>query len=120
MARARSFTVYLAGTDDSRNYRRCDYSGSTALVVGNERYGISRPWYEADFERVGVPMLGLADSLNVAISAPILLAEARARRKAGDRRALIASGVGLREALPLLTGMGSSTRRLRGCCEPIG
>lgn len=79
--KARSFMVYLADTDDSRNYRTCDYDGRTAFVVGNERYGISRPWYEAGFERVGVPMLGVADSLNVAISASVLLCEARAQKE---------------------------------------
>lgn len=75
------FKVYLADTDDSRNYRGCDYRGRTAFVVGNERYGIPKPWYEAGFDRVGVPMLGLADSLNVAISASVLLYEARAQKE---------------------------------------
>jgi RNA methyltransferase, TrmH family len=78
--RGRQFTVYLADTDQGANYRSCDYGGRTALVVGSERYGISRPWYLAGFGRVGIPMLGAADSLNVAISASILLYEARARK----------------------------------------
>ncbi len=73
------FTVYLADTDDSRNYRGCYYAGRTALVVGSERYGISSPWYAAGFGRIGIPMLGSADSLNVAISAAVLLYEARAQ-----------------------------------------
>jgi tRNA G18 (ribose-2'-O)-methylase SpoU len=79
--RTRSFTVYLADPEDSRNYRTCDFSGRTAIVVGNERYGISRPWYEVGFERIGIPMLGLADSLNVAISASVLIYEARAQKE---------------------------------------
>lgn len=73
------FTVYLADTDDSVNYRQVDYGGRTAIVVGSERYGISKPWYEHGFQCVGVPMLGHADSLNVSVSASILLYEARAR-----------------------------------------
>lgn len=74
------FTVHLADTDESVNYRALDYSGRTALVVGSERYGITRPWYEHGFARVGVPMLGYADSLNVSVSASILLYEARAHK----------------------------------------
>lgn len=74
------FTVYLADTSDSENYRQLDYSGGTAIVVGSERYGISRPWYEHGFARVGVPMLGRADSLNVSVSASVLLYEARAHK----------------------------------------
>ena len=73
-------TVYLADTDDSVSYREADYSGRTALVVGSERYGISPAWHQPGFSRIGIPMLGVADSLNVAISASVLLYEARARK----------------------------------------
>lgn len=74
------FTVYLADTDESVNYRQMNYQGRTAIVVGSERYGISNPWYEHGFQCVGVPMLGHADSLNVSVSASILLYEARAHK----------------------------------------
>lgn len=74
------FTVHIADTDGSVNYRKADYSGRTALVVGSERYGVSRPWYDAGFGRVGIPMLGTADSLNVSVSASVLLYQARARK----------------------------------------
>jgi TrmH family RNA methyltransferase len=73
-------TVYLADTEQSVSYRAADYGGRTALVVGSERYGISPAWYQAGFRRIGIPMLGSADSLNVAISASVLLYEARARK----------------------------------------
>ena len=76
----RGFTVYLADTDHARHYRHVDYSGRTAIVLGNERYGISKPWYGHGFGAVYVPMLGAADSLNVSISASVLLYEARARK----------------------------------------
>ena len=72
--------VYLADTEQSVSYRAADYGGRTALVVGSERYGISPAWYQAGFSRIGIPMLGSADSLNVAISASVLLYEARARK----------------------------------------
>jgi len=75
-----SVTVYLADTDQSSNYRDCDYSGRTALVVGSERYGIGAAWHDGGFARIGIPMLGSADSLNVAVCASVLLYEARARK----------------------------------------
>jgi TrmH family RNA methyltransferase len=74
------FSVYLADTDEARNYRSADYRGRVAFVVGSERYGISRDWYRPGFERVALPMLGRADSLNVSVSASILLYEARAQQ----------------------------------------
>ncbi len=76
----RQFTVYLATTGkDAQPYRDVAFPARTALVVGNERYGISRPWLEHGFRQVTVPMLGAADSLNVSVCASILLYEARAR-----------------------------------------
>jgi tRNA G18 (ribose-2'-O)-methylase SpoU len=74
------FRVLLADTDEAVHYRAADYSGRVALVVGSERYGISKPWYAHGFARVAVPMLGAADSLNVSVSASVLLYEARARQ----------------------------------------
>lgn len=74
------FTVYLADTKESLGYRQADYRGRTAIVVGSERYGISPPWYDEGFGRIGIPMLGSADSLNVSVSASVLLYEARARK----------------------------------------
>jgi tRNA G18 (ribose-2'-O)-methylase SpoU len=78
--RTNQCTVYLADTDESMNYRLADYRGRTALVVGSERYGVSAPWHDAGFQRIGIPMLGAADSLNVSVSASVLLYEARARK----------------------------------------
>ncbi|MBA3278411.1 MAG: hypothetical protein H0U22_06780 [Geodermatophilaceae bacterium] len=72
------FTVYLADTASAVDYREADYGGRVAIVVSSERYGISRPWYERGYGAVCIPMLGRSDSLNVSISASILLYEARA------------------------------------------
>jgi TrmH family RNA methyltransferase len=79
--RARGFTVHLATTGErARDYGEVPFRGRTALVVGNERYGISRPWFRYGFDEVTVPMQGRADSLNVSVSASILLYEIRRRQ----------------------------------------
>lgn len=79
--RMRGFDVYLADTAGATNYRSYRYRGRrTAFVLGAERYGIPKAWYDPDFRRVFVPMLGSADSLNVSISAAVLLYEARAQQ----------------------------------------
>ncbi len=79
--RSHHVNIYLADTDDAKNYRSFDYSKTrTAFVLGAERYGIPKPWYTAGHERVFIPMLGAADSLNVSISAAVFLFEARAQK----------------------------------------
>ncbi len=54
-----------------------------ALVVGNERQGIGADLEGACARRVRVPMRGMAESLNVSVTAAILLAAATSGR-AGD------------------------------------
>jgi tRNA G18 (ribose-2'-O)-methylase SpoU len=77
--RERDFTVYLATPDAGTPYHAVDFAERTAIVVGNERSGISRPWLHRGFAATSVPMLGVADSLNVSVCASILLYAARAR-----------------------------------------
>jgi TrmH family RNA methyltransferase len=80
--RAQGFAVHLATTGrDARDYSSVPFRGRTAIVVGNERYGISQPWFTYGFAEVTVPMLGRADSLNVSVSASILLYEIRRRQR---------------------------------------
>lgn len=85
--REQRFQVLLAqAPEDARSgvaamgYRDVDWMGRTALVVGNERYGISAAWQGHDFDQVTLPMLGRVNSLNVAVAASVLLYEARARQ----------------------------------------
>lgn len=79
------FTVYLADTESAVDYREADYRGRVAIVVGSERFGISRPWYERGYGGIFIPMLGRSDSLNVSISASVLLYQARAAQGANGR-----------------------------------
>ncbi len=72
--------VHLVAPGGGGHYRQLDVRGRTALVFGSERFGLSPAWTEQGFRRVAIPMLGAADSLNVAAAAAILLYEARARK----------------------------------------
>jgi len=73
--------VHLADPEASGSYRVTQYRGRpTAFVVGSEGGGLSEKWHQQGFGKVSIPMLGQADSLNVALSAGILLFEARAHK----------------------------------------
>lgn len=56
-------------------------AGPTAIVLGSEAHGLSQAWKDAaaagriDLETVHLPMLGLADSLNVSATAAVLAYE---------------------------------------------
>jgi TrmH family RNA methyltransferase len=80
--RRHRFAVHLADPGATGSYRVPEYRGGpTAFVVGSEGNGLDRRWHEQGFDAVSIPMLGRADSLNVALSAGILLFEARARKE---------------------------------------
>jgi tRNA (guanosine-2'-O-)-methyltransferase len=68
-----------------------------AIVLGNERDGISDELFAACSRRVRVPMRGFVESLNVSVSAAILLAAATVSRRGDltepDRRRLFARGL---------------------------
>lgn len=68
-----------------------------ALVLGNERDGISEELSRACSRRVKVPMRGFSESLNVSVTAAILLAFATTNRTGdlpeADRRRLYARGL---------------------------
>jgi TrmH family RNA methyltransferase len=79
--RQHEFEVHLADPAATGSYRVPEYRGRTAFVVGSEGEGLHKSWHEHGFKKVSIPMLGQADSLNVALSAGILLFEARARKE---------------------------------------
>jgi TrmH family RNA methyltransferase len=71
-----------------REYTAIDFRLPTAIVVGAEHAGLSSPWITPTHLPVRIPMLGQADSLNVANAATILLYEA-VRQRRSDQRSVI-------------------------------
>lgn len=70
------FTVYLADTRASLFYYEEQFGGNAAIIVGSERYGISREWYDLKHKLIAIPMRGKCDSLNVGVAATVLCYEA--------------------------------------------
>ncbi len=58
-----------------------NYLQATAFAMGTESKGLSSEWMNAAEERIKIPMLGQIDSMNVSVSAGILLYEAVRQRK---------------------------------------
>lgn len=74
--RKNKFVTYLADTRATKTYYQHDYDKHTAIVMGSERYGITKEWYNQNCELLSIPMLGNCDSLNVAIAATVIVYEA--------------------------------------------
>ncbi|MEW5852892.1 MAG: RNA methyltransferase [Myxococcota bacterium] len=76
--------VVAATPEASVRYTDADLTGAVALVVGAEAEGLDEAWRKSASTRVAIPMRGVADSLNVSVTAALLLFEAvRQRERAG-------------------------------------
>ncbi len=78
--RVAGLRVVAARVDAERLYTDIDLTGPLALVLGAEADGLTDGWARDDIEAARLPMLGVADSLNVSVSAAILAYEARRQR----------------------------------------
>jgi TrmH family RNA methyltransferase len=77
---AAGLRVLAARVDATITYTEADMRGPLAIVLGSEADGLTGAWADQGVVPVRLPMLGLADSLNVSIAAAVLLYEARRQR----------------------------------------
>jgi len=73
--------ILTAQLQDSHLYYDQDMTQPTAIVMGTEATGLTNQWREAADAHIRIPMLGRLDSLNVSVSAAILMYEAIRQRK---------------------------------------
>lgn len=77
----RGIQILTAQLQDSHLYYETPMTGPTAIVMGTESTGLTQQWREAATAHIRIPMLGRLDSLNVSVSAAILLFEAVRQRQ---------------------------------------
>ena len=76
----RKIQILTAQLQDSRLYYDADMRKGTAIVMGTEATGLTDMWRQVATSHIRIPMLGRLDSLNVSVSAAILLFEAVRQR----------------------------------------
>lgn len=81
--RRERFQLFAARVSTERSYTAVDYRGATAIVLGGEATGLSDVWRGQDVVDVSIPMQGSVDSLNVSVTAGILLYEVIRQRTGG-------------------------------------
>lgn len=81
---ASGIRIITARVDGATPYTEAALTGPVAIVLGSEAEGLADAWVGDDVQAVRLPMHGIADSLNVSVTAAVLLYEARRQR---DRHA---------------------------------
>ncbi len=67
-----------------KNYTQVDFMSPTVLIMGSEEDGISPEYLKLCDDRVMIPMMGKIASLNVSVSAGVLMYEV-VRQRASDK-----------------------------------
>ena len=78
---ARGVRTVVTTPAAERCYTDHDLTGALALVLGNEQFGLDAGWLRGGPDAVSIPMLGRADSINVAMAGAALLFEALRQRR---------------------------------------
>jgi len=73
-------TIYCAALSASKAYTSVDFKKATAIVVGTEAKGLTSVWLDKADDNIVIPMAGEIDSMNVSVSAAILIFEAKRQR----------------------------------------
>lgn len=81
--KAKGIKIFTAQLQDSSLYYDTDLRQPSAIIMGTESSGLTNIWREAADSHIRIPMLGRLDSLNVSVSAAILLFEAVKQRNNG-------------------------------------
>ena len=76
-----NINILTAQLQDSKLYYDTDMTCGTAIIMGTESTGLTDVWRKAADAHIRIPMLGQLDSLNVSVSAAILLFEAVRQRR---------------------------------------
>ncbi|MGS0527475.1 TrmH family RNA methyltransferase [Zobellia nedashkovskayae] len=78
--KAKNINIYCAALSASENYIKIDFNPASAIVVGTEADGLSKEWLDNSTQNIIIPMQGEIDSMNVSVSAAIVIFEAKRQR----------------------------------------
>lgn len=73
-------SVFAARVEEAKRYDLVDFCQPAAIVFGSEAEGLDDTWRQPSIQSISIPMHGAIDSLNVSVSAAVVLYEARRQR----------------------------------------
>lgn len=68
-------------SDTAIDFREVDYTKPTAILMGQEKHGISQEALALADQDVIIPMVGMCQSLNVSVASALILYEAQRQRE---------------------------------------
>ncbi len=85
--RRNGYEILIATPEAEESIYDVELPNRVAFVFGNEAQGLSEVWRSSKHRSVKLPMLGIADSLNVSVTASLMMYESRRQidLSAGER-----------------------------------
>lgn len=81
--RAQGMQILATNFSESAvDFREIDYTRPTAIILGNERDGVSPEGIAAADQHIIIPMIGMVQSLNVSVASALIMYEAQRQREA--------------------------------------
>jgi len=74
-------SVVTAIVEGATDIFDADLTGDIAIVLGNEARGLNEKWRSENFVPIRLPMQGIADSLNVSVTASVMMYETVRQQK---------------------------------------
>lgn len=71
--KSEGFKICVTSLQSSKPIDQVDWSQPTALVLGNEKDGVSQEMLESAEERIIIPMAGFVQSLNISVAGAVCL-----------------------------------------------
>jgi TrmH family RNA methyltransferase len=72
--------IFSTFVENSKNYLNINYKQACAIIVGTESSSLSKSWLLESDELISIPMKGKMDSLNLSVSAAIVIFEGLKQR----------------------------------------
>ncbi len=76
----KNIPLFVADANSATNYNEFDLTATCAVVFGNEGAGVSEAFRQHAASAIRIPIIGKAESLNVASAAAVILFEAARQR----------------------------------------
>ncbi|SKA89040.1 RNA methyltransferase, TrmH family [Caloramator quimbayensis] len=73
--KSKGYNIYGASLDAQKYIYDIDFKKKSAIIIGNEANGIPESHFEYVDEKIKIPMIGSAESLNASIAAGIIIYE---------------------------------------------
>lgn len=68
-----NYDILLCEPEEGVSYNDYQHSDKTAIVVGSERFGINKKWYDYKHSKIFIPMKKGINSINVSVAASIIM-----------------------------------------------